>query len=548
MKTQNLEAALGYCQKGYSVIPVGPDKRPLISWKDHQEKKATMDEVIGWWKTFPDALIGIVTGPISDLTVIDVEEGGDFGVVTEETFTVKTGGGGRHFFFKYDSDFNTGARILPLTDVRSKGGYVVAAPSVSQKGAYEVLKDVDVVKMTDETKTKLLGDSVWDSRLSGQTKEYQKLDISASLGISQGSRNDTLHKLACSLLNHHTDAEAWQLTMGANMTYSPPLPENEVRSLFEQAKKFVAEHPKTEWVPPAKEWGPAKKELPPAAGIASEVALDKLPVEILHASVVAARQSIDTGIVYATEMKPFDDVLLGGFSPGDLVVVAGKSGHGKTTLIQDWSVTFAMGGKERKQPALPGLWFSYEVLPRPLWGKFETMGADVNVPLYLPSFNESRDIEWVEKMIIKGIEEKGIRVAAIDHLGFLRPPKGNYANAADAITHTVRQLKEIAVRYGIIVMLPVHVRKNVGKNPDLDDIKDASGIPQEADTVFFISRTKGKGGLYDESAQMWLIKNRKTGASASAVFDFRFGRYFYNEELTATLDSAAEAVSDFDAK
>lgn len=562
-----LEAALTYRRKGYSVIPVGPDKRPLVSWKDYQDRKATVEEVIKWWTQFPEALVGIVTGVISNLTVIDVEEGGDFGIVTDKTFTVKTGGGGRHFFFQYDPDFKTGARILHLTDVRSQGGYVVAAPSRSQKGAYEVLVDTDVIQMSPETKKRLLGDSgasqsVFTDRnmqAQPQSGQFPKFDVLNALNVSQGGRNETLHKLAVSLLNHYDQHEAWGLVAGANATYKPPLPDNEVRILFNSAMKFVKDNPKKASAP--RVWGPSDPhgtsktathsgEVRHAAAVAGEMSeTEEKHAEILHAAEVAKLQDIDSEVVFPMNMPPFDDALLGGFSPGDLVLMAGRSGNGKTTVIQDWSVTLASGGLEKKNP-LPCLWFSYEVLARPLWKKFETMGATADTPIYLPSFNESGDIDWVTEMITRGVEEKGIRVVAIDHLGFLSAPKGHYANQSDAITHTVRHVKRLAVKHGLIVMLPVHVKKTLNRNPELEDIRDSSGIYQEADSVFFVERQKDIMGLPTTRARMWLVKNRKTGISSSALFDYEFGRYFYNADETKNKNQEekdnAEALDAFD--
>ena len=565
-----LEAAISYHQKGYSVIPVGPDKIPLLSWKEFQDRRASLEEIVKWWENHPKALVGIVTGPVSNLTVIDVEQGGNFDVVKDETFTVKTGGGGRHFFFQYDPDFKTGARILELTDVRSLGGYVVAAPSISQKGTYSVLKDVPVAKMSPSTKEALLGQKppvLRDSsggifsvpNSSGQ--KFQPLDITAMMNVSEGGRNESLHKLAVSLISKHDQITAWQMVTAINASYKPPLSDQEVKVLFNSAMKFVSEHPPTTSKPRFTEFGPEdpkKSQLmkgahaPAKIQHVAELADDPayVPAEILHAEEVAKRQSINSDISFHTDMKPFDEALLGGFSPGDLIVVAGKSGHGKTTLIQDWSVTLAVGGKEKQEP-LPSLWFSYEVLAKPLWGKFQNMGADSSTPIYLPTFNESGDSEWVAEMIEKGIKEKGVRVVVIDHLGFLRAPRGNYANAADATTHTTRALKRLAVKYGLIIMLPVHVKKSVGKNPELEDIKDASGIYQEADTVFFIERQKDSLGLPTARARMWLVKNRKTGISASALFDYQFCRYYYSEEATRQADqnekSASESVKEFDA-
>lgn len=561
--TNLLPAALIYLQRGWSVIPVGSDKRPLISWKEFQTRRATVEELVVWWTKNPDAQIGIVTGQISNLTVIDVESDGDFNLVKDPTFMVETGGKGRHYYFTYEPQFKNAVRIFPSVDVRSEGGYVVGPLSSTSKGAYSVIREADVLQMSSETRTAFLGakkrEIPWHAT-SGPSL-YPKVDEGIEYpGAGEGGRNDAMTKYAGSIhAKLHSTLWAsigWQMFEQANGKNSPPLPLYELKVIWNSVGTMemrqnpggrnytspVSREPKT--------WGPAPEK--PAPAVDEEVVSDPDaidPKDTLHASEVAALQVIDSDHTYPLGMGPFDEALLGGFSAGELIVVAGQSGHGKTTLIQDWSVTLSSGG-ETKENKLPSLWFSYEVLARPLWQKFQVMGANLDTPIYMPRFNETGDIEWVTDVIERAIEKWGIRVVCIDHLGFLRAPKGNYSNAADAVTNTVRALKKLAVKRGLIIMLPVHVRKTSSKTPDLNDIRDSLGIAQEADTVFFIGREKDDSGQPSNQAKLWLVKNRKSGIAVNALFDFQFGRYYYNADATKTKieqDAAsAEANKMFD--
>ena len=71
---ENLTAALDYCKRGFSVIPIIPkDKKPLIRWEEYQTRRATEDEIKEWWAKWPDANGGIVTGTVSGLVVIDID-------------------------------------------------------------------------------------------------------------------------------------------------------------------------------------------------------------------------------------------------------------------------------------------------------------------------------------------------------------------------------------------------------------------------------------------------------------------------------------------
>ena len=547
--TNLLPTALTYLSRGWSVIPVGIDKRPLVSWKEFQTRLASPEELVSWWTQNPEAQIGIVTGAISNLTVIDVESDGDFNLVKDITYEIETGGKGRHYYFKYEKEFKNAVRIFPSVDVRSEGGYVVAAGSETSKGAYTVLREGFVSQMSVETKKMFLEANKkqlpWYAS-SGETA-YPRVtaDGLEYVGVGEGGRNDSMTKFAGTIhAKLHPSLWAtigWQMFEQANQKNIPPLPPYELRLTWNSigVRESQAHPGGRDYlgdVSREKTWGPSPEVKPEDRFVDStedDVDPASDPKETLHVSEVAESQTIDTDHTYPLDMPPFDEALLGGFTAGELVVVAGQSGHGKTTLIQDWSVTLSSGGIA-KRDKLPSLWFSYEVLAKPLWQKFQGMGADINTPIYMPRFNETGDTEWVIDVIERAIKKWDIKVVCIDHIGFLKAPKGNYSNAADAVTNTVRALKKLAVKRGLIILLPVHVRKTSAKTPDLNDIRDSLGIAQEADTVFFIGREKDDTGLPTQQAKLWLVKNRKTGIAVSAMFDYQFGRYYYNAGESAS--------------
>ena len=69
-----VEAALDYLERGWSVVPVVPNgKHPLVAWRDYQRKRATPDLVRDWYAQWPNANVGIITGQISNLVVIDID-------------------------------------------------------------------------------------------------------------------------------------------------------------------------------------------------------------------------------------------------------------------------------------------------------------------------------------------------------------------------------------------------------------------------------------------------------------------------------------------
>lgn len=552
METNLLPIALSYLNRGWSVIPVGKNKIPLIQWKEYQNRLASPEELVKWWEDYPEAQIGIVCGEVSNLTVVDIEEGGDFNLILDKTFTVKTGGGGRHYYFKYEKDFKNAVKVFPKVDTRSQGGYVVGCPSLSDKGGYVALNTLEVSQMSTLTRNMFLG--AFKRILPPTTPaigNYPKISTEGLTyeGVSVGERNEAMTKFA-GVIHAKLHSSLWpslglNLFTEANKKNSPPLSPNELRIIWSSiGSRETRQNPEGRiFSDSIKTWGPTESVSESLNDSDPGAAIDSHPDSLsdsasdedsenscstLHIKKVAERQIIDTDNTYSTGMVPFDEALLGGFSPGELVVVAGLSGSGKTTLLQDWSVTLAMGKKDGKK-GLPVLWFSYEVYPKPLWTKFQAMGATEETPLYMPTQNESGEFKWVVDVIQDAVQKWGIKVVVFDHLGFLRPPKGNYSNMSDAITHTVRAMREVAKKLGLIILFQVHVKKNMSKIADLNDIKDSSGIGQESDTVFFIAREKDTEGLAGTHAKVQLIKNRKTGMMISAFFDYRFGRYYHDE-------------------
>ncbi len=63
----DMTAAARRCPKpGLSVFPVGRDKRP-------QRALPHADQLAGWWDRWPEANIGVATGVLSGLGVLDAD-------------------------------------------------------------------------------------------------------------------------------------------------------------------------------------------------------------------------------------------------------------------------------------------------------------------------------------------------------------------------------------------------------------------------------------------------------------------------------------------
>jgi hypothetical protein len=143
---ERLTAALDYLGRGWSVLPMQPRaKRPVVPWRSLQSKAATAATVREWYRRRPDANVGIVTGQVSGLIVLDVDayHGGADSLAALEsqygalpaTLESRTGGGGRHLYFSHPGAALTNRTgIRPGLDLRGDGGCVVAPPSIHPSG------------------------------------------------------------------------------------------------------------------------------------------------------------------------------------------------------------------------------------------------------------------------------------------------------------------------------------------------------------------------------------------------------------------------------
>ena len=141
-------AAIGYTRR-WPVFPLARDKSPLISkaqgGRGFLDATRDRDKVTTWWARYPDANIGVPTGPASGLLVIDVdtEKGGGEGWRdlldlhgAVDTLVQETGRG-EHYLFQYPEEgrWNDSPGSLPHNiDVRGDGGYIMVAPSIHPNG------------------------------------------------------------------------------------------------------------------------------------------------------------------------------------------------------------------------------------------------------------------------------------------------------------------------------------------------------------------------------------------------------------------------------
>lgn len=249
-----------------------------------------------------------------------------------------------------------------------------------------------------------------------------------------------------------------------------------------------------------------------------------------------AKNTSSKGDRISSGFQLFDESLDGGFKDGDVVVVTGISGQGKTSFCQ--TLTY-----ELCKRTVPCLFFSYETSIEYLDKKFQSMGMSEHYYAYAPTKNESGRIDWIKEKIKEGKIKYGVKAVFIDHIGFLTATNlkssDNYAMQLTGIT---RELKTLAIEENIIIFLVTHITKIPdNKEPDMQDIAYSSGIYQEADYVFIVWRLKNEvkskltesvGEIYSDESKIKIVKSRSTGKTPFIKMRYTSERFVPSSELT----------------
>lgn len=219
----NISKALEYTILGYSIIPIA-GKRPLVNWEEYQVTAPTEEKVHEWSEVYQGAGIGIVTGKVSGITVVDIDVKN-----TEKTslstfpptYTVQTPSGGYHLYYQYSDTVGTSANQFPqypYVDIRNDGGYVVAPPSEG----YTIIKHIECAPFpTDLFKL----------------KSQRKKGLKYLTDVGEGGRNNSMASVIGSLLVGLPEdkwvTDAYPVAIRINATYKPPLSAEELKTIFE---------------------------------------------------------------------------------------------------------------------------------------------------------------------------------------------------------------------------------------------------------------------------------------------------------------------------
>ena len=271
------------------------------------------------------------------------------------------------------------------------------------------------------------------------------------------------------------------------------------------------------------DWGSAKLKADSSLGISSRRAsswISEVDYEWDHP---------DHTKGYPVGLDPVDQ-LLSGWRPGEVTVLSGSSGVGKSTFA---SFLTLLQASEKN----PSLYMTFEVLPKNILRKWLSMlsGAQFSDlsreryvqarkklarrPIWVADHFGMVQLEDVRKTIYESCSTNGIRYVVIDHLGHLASLGSD--NEIRETGHIIRECKRWSLDLAVHIVVVAHLRKpssttKITARPQMEDLRGSSELYQVADNVLLLDRKRG-----ETKCRCRVVKCRDdSGYEGVAMLDF----------------------------
>lgn len=241
----------GNCSCRQGAMCTAKGKHPRIkNW--NEEASTDQEKVKQWWEKTPSANIGIPMGEKSGLVALDVDtrHRGEESLamlmdefdILPDTITATTGGGGKHYIFKYTEELclKNVVGFRNGLDIRTQGGMIVVAPSVHGSGrkyAWDEGKspfDMEAAEMPA-----WLVEEIRKVGIQLPTKKKAAADTPRKK-ISEGGRNNHLTSLAGALRRKGISEEGILATLRAENRdrLEPPLDDDTVVAIAKSITRY----------------------------------------------------------------------------------------------------------------------------------------------------------------------------------------------------------------------------------------------------------------------------------------------------------------------
>lgn len=498
-----------------------------------------------WWSVNPQANIGVATGEINNLVVVDIDaDHGGFETLLEieekygrfpETVEARTGSGGLHLYFRYPQGERIGSKNgwMQGIDVKANGGYVLSPPSRNLNGDYRwelgcspaeaeiaeippwllPLLPRQSVEQEKPSNGKPVGEHEYTIHADVSLLHRAKCYVAKADNAIEGNRNHAAFNLAGNVYaiddngTRLSEATILELLATWNERNHPPLSVEELRQCV--ASALVNGTPRE------------AKEATTTNVVAKES--DKGLIEytrITSAELATGDYSIDYLIEHS-------------LVAGQPLIIAGPQKTLKTSLLIDAAISLATARyflgklKANRQCRVAvmsgecGLATIQETARRVCDAAGQNL-ADLENIVWSPSipkFGSAPHLEALDKFLA----DDGIEVLLVDP-AYLAMPSNDAGNLM-AQGELLRGMNELCHRRGVTLGLCHHTKRNTGRDPyeplELQDIAWA-GFAEFARQWWLLNRReKYEPGSGEH--RLWLSAGGSAGHSALWALDVSEG-------------------------
>lgn len=227
-----------------------------------------------------------------------------------------------------------------------------------------------------------------------------------------------------------------------------------------------------------------------------------------------------------TNIPQIDDILSGGLHVGELVLLTGKRGDGKSTFmsqlisnaLQQNVHSFVYSGELTN--SFFKAWIDKQII-----GKWNIRPSEMDrlrqfyrgkICLFDNSLITDNEMETLLETIQISIKQYDCKLICVDNLMTAIETDSN-EKLYRMQSKFVGTLKEIARKYNVVVLLVAHPRKSNGYEFQNDDVSGSADITNKVDIVMSYSRPAkdDEEGFDEHCRQLLITKNRLTGKLTS---------------------------------
>jgi len=211
---------------------------------------------------------------------------------------------------------------------------------------------------------------------------------------------------------------------------------------------------------------------------------------------------------------------LKGFRRGEMTVMTGRTGSGKTTFMSEYSLDLCMQG-------VSTLWGSFEVknvrLVKMMLKQFGLVNLEehleefdkvaekfLKLPLFFTTFHGTEEVETVLDAMSHAVYVHDIAHVIIDNIQFMVGSGGGGMDKYTKQDQCIEQFRKFATLHNVHVTLVIHPRKDMEEKLSIHSIFGGGKATQEADNVLLLQEESDEGSFLKRKS-LDVVKNRYAG-------------------------------------